>query len=272
MKKSNTAAYNNSQFQGSEQVAGMMDERIITMSTKKNIQKTPFALLGKKVGMTQIFKESGEVVPVTVVEVGPCVVTQKKTIEKDGYNAIQIAFDDKKKQRVLKPEAGHFAASKTPVKRFVKEVRMDDKNISLYEVGQILTADLLKEGDIVDVAGTSIGKGFQGVMKRHHFSGFPMTHGTHEFRRHGGSIGCRTEPGKVFKNKRMSGQMGNEHVTVQNLKVAAVEADKNYVLIKGAVPGHKNGYVYIRASVKKGFAPRQFSKSDAPATEEAPAT
>jgi large subunit ribosomal protein L3 len=236
----------------------MMDVRKdITMSTKKN-PKTPFALLGKKVGMTQIFKESGEVVPVTVVEVGPCVVTQKKTTEKDGYNAIQIAFDDKKKQRVLKPEAGHFKAAKSPVKRFIKEVRLDDANIGNYEVGQVLTADLFKEGDIVDVIGVSIGKGYQGVMKRHHFSGFPMTHGTHEFRRHGGSIGCRTEPGKVFKNKRMAGQMGNERVTVQNLKVAGVEADKNYVLIRGAVPGAKNGYVTVRASVKKGFAARDF--------------
>lgn len=239
------------------------------MTIKSKIQKTPFALLGKKVGMTQIFKESGEIVPVTVLEVGPCVVLQKKTTEKDGYNAIQIGFRDKKKQRVTKPEAGHVAAAKTPVKSFVREVRLDDTQIQNYEVGQVLSADLLKEGDVVDVIATSIGKGFQGVMKRHHFSGAPMSHGTHEFRRHGGSIGCRTEPGKVFKNKRMSGQMGNERVTVQNLKVAGVEADKNYVLIKGAVPGSKNAYVYVRGSIKKGFAPRDFgSKSTEAAAEE----
>jgi len=214
-----------------------------------------FALLGKKVGMTQIFTPEGDVIPVTAIEVGPCVVLQKKTSEHDGYNAIQIGFDDKKKQRVTKPEAGHAAKSKGAVKRYVKEVRMSAETIGQYEVGQVLTSDLLKVGDRIDVSGTSIGKGFAGVMKRHNFHGANHSH-NHEFFRHGGSIGNRSDPGKVFKNKKMPGHLGAEQVTVQNLKVAAVEAESNIVLVKGAVPGAKNGYVKIKASVKGGFDKR----------------
>ncbi len=228
----------------------------------------PFALLGKKVGMTQMFTPDGDVIPVTAIEVGPCVVLQKKTLEHDGYNAIQIGFADKKKQRVTKPEAGHADKAKTAAKKITKEVRLCEKTIAQYEVGQILTADLLKVGDRVDVSGISIGKGFAGVMKRHNFHGANHSH-NHEFFRHGGSIGNRSDPGKVFKNKKMPGQMGNETVTVQNLKVAAVEAETNIVLVKGAVPGAKNGYVKIKASVKGGFEARETNAPVAAAAAEA---
>jgi large subunit ribosomal protein L3 len=217
--------------------------------------------------MTQIFNEAGDVVPVTVVQVGPCSVLQKKTPETDGYYAVQLGFDDKKKQRVTKPEAGHSAKSKSPVKRFVREVRLDEKTIAEYEVGMTLNADLLKAGDRIDVIGTSIGKGYAGVMKRHNFRGQKFSH-NHEFFRHGGSIGNRSDPGKVFKNKKMPGQMGNERSTVQNLTVAAVEADKNLVLIRGAVPGAKSGYLFIKASVKGGFEARSPKSAEtAPAAE-----
>jgi len=224
----------------------------------------PFGLLARKVGMTQIFsQDTGDVTPVTVLEVGPCIVLQKRTPEKDGYSAIQIGFFDKKKQRVIKPEAGHAAASQAPVKRFVREVRLTVEALAEYEVGQALTADFLQIGDRVDVRGVSIGKGFAGVMKRHNFAGARHSH-NHEFFRHGGSIGNRSDPGKVFKNKKMPGQMGNKKVSVQNLKVVGIEADKNIVLVKGAVPGAKNGFISIKASVKGGFASRE-AKAQAPA-------
>ncbi len=244
-------------------------------AAKKSIESKlkagfPFALLGKKVGMTQIFNpETGDVIPVTAIEVGPCVVLQKKTVATDGYSAVQLGFSDKKKQRVTKPEAGHAAKAKTPVKRVIKEVRLDDANIEGYEVGQVLKADILTVGDKVDVIGTSIGKGFAGVMKRHNFAGKDAAHGTHEHFRHGGSIGNRSDPGKVFKNKKMPGHMGNEKVTVQNLKVVAIEVENNLVLIKGAVPGAKNGYLVLKASVKGGFANRKPTSQEAAA--EAPA-
>ncbi len=230
-------------------------------SGTKIIQGVPFALLGKKVGMTQIFDDEGTVTPVTVLEVGPCVVLQKKTRATDGYDAVQIGFDDKRKQRVTKPEAGHAAKSKSAVKRFIKEVRLDEKTVAEYEVGQVLTASLLKVGDRLDVVGTSIGKGFAGVMKRWNFRGQKSSH-NHEFFRHGGSIGMRSDPGKVFKGKKMSGHLGNERVTVQNIKVVGIEAEKNYVLVKGAVPGAKNGYLYLKASVKGGFEARSPKASE----------
>jgi len=237
----------------------------------KKVESIPFALLGKKIGMTQIYNANGDIVPCTVVQAGPCKVLQKKSVETDGYIAIQIGFDPKKKSRILKPEAGHFAKSNTPVQRFVKELRLDVAGASQYEVGQELNASLLQPGDKVDVAGTSIGKGFQGVLKRHNFRSKPQTHGTHEFFRHGGSIGMRSTPGRVFKNKKMPGQMGNEEVSVQNLEVVAIEADKNIVFIKGAVPGAKNGYLYIKGSVKGGFPARDFAAAakgtEAPAAE-----
>lgn len=228
----------------------------------------PFSLLGRKVGMTQIFTPEGDVIPVTAVEVGPCVVLQKKTTATDGYNAVQIGFYDKKKQRVTKPEAGHADKAKTSVKRYIKEVRLSEETVGDYEIGQVLKADLFQVGDRVDVIGVSIGKGFAGVMKRHNFRGARHSH-NHEFFRHGGSIGNRSDPGKVFKNKKMPGQMGNEKVTVQNLKIAAVEVENNIVLIKGAIPGAKNGFVSIKASVKGKFPARS---TKAPAAAEVEAT
>ena len=230
-------------------------------------------MLGKKVGMTQIFKEDGTIIPVTALQLGPNVVLQKKVAATDGYSSIQLGFDDKKKQRVRKPEAGHAAKAKTEAKRFIREVRLNEKEIENYEIGQVLTAALLNVGDKVDVSGISIGKGFQGVMKRHGFAGFPASHGTHEFFRHGGSIGNRSKPGKVFKNKRMAGHMGDEKITTQNLTVEAIEIDKNIVLVRGAVPGAKNGYITLKASVKGGFPKRDFSgksaEAEAPAAEAA---
>jgi large subunit ribosomal protein L3 len=215
--------------------------------------------------MTQIFKDDGNVIPVTVVEVGPCTVLQVKTKEKDGYNAVQLGFRDKKKSRIKKAEIGHSKAANTAAKQRVTEMRLDDKTVADYTVGQVLTADLLKVGDRIDVSGVSIGKGYQGVVKRWGMSGMPGSHGTHEFFRHGGSIGNRSDPSKVFKNKHMAGQMGNKAITVQNLEVVSVEADKNLVLVRGAVPGSKNGYVVVKASVKGGFEARSVKAADAQA-------
>lgn len=228
-----------------------------------------FGILGKKIGMIQIYNANGDIVPVTAVQTGPCRVLQKKTKDTDGYFSIQIGFDPKKKSRILKPEAGHFAKSDTPVQRVVKEVRLDEKTAALYEVGQEINASNFIVGDKVDVEGTSIGKGFQGVLKRHNFRSKPATHGTHEFFRHGGSIGMRSTPGRVFKNKKMPGQMGNEQVTTQNLEVAAIDIENNIVFIKGAVPGAKNGYLYIKGSVKGGFPTRDLKAKAAPAAEAA---
>ncbi len=237
----------------------------------KKTPSSPFALLGKKLGMTQIFDTAGNVIPVTVVQAGPCVVTQKKTKETDGYDAVQLGFDDRKTNRVLKPEAGHAAKAKTPAKRYTREVRLDTTEIAKYELGQVINATAFQVGDKIDVQGISIGKGFQGVMKRHNFRGARHSH-NHEFFRHGGSIGMRSTPGKVFKNKKMPGQMGNVVVTTQNLEVVAVEADKNWVLIRGAVPGHKNAYVYMKGTTKGGFKARDLGgKPAAAAAAEAPA-
>jgi large subunit ribosomal protein L3 len=243
---------------------GMMDERGVKMP--KPVPSIPYAILGKKIGMTQIFDANGEVVPVTVVQAGPCVVLQKKTADTDGYYSVQLGFDDKKKSRVLKPEAGHASKANTPVKRYIKELRLDEKSIAQFDVGMVLNASNFQVGDRIDVIGTSIGKGFQGVLKRHNFRSKPATHGTHEFFRHGGSIGMREHPGKVFKNKKMPGQMGNKRVTIQNLTVVAIDNDKNIIFIKGAVPGAKNAYLTIKSSVKGGFGPRDL-KANAPAAE-----
>ena len=234
------------------------------MARKKSMT---FAILGRKIGMTQFFDKDGLVVPCTAVLVDSTKVTQVKTPETDGYHAVQLGFGDKKKSRINKPEAGHFAKSKSPAKRFVKELRLDEKSAANWELGMELNASHFQVGDKVDVGGISIGKGFQGVLKRHNFRSKPSSHGCHEFYRHGGSIGMATTPGKVFKGKKMAGQMGNEKVTVQNLEVAGIEADKNIIFIKGGVPGAKNAYLYIKASVKGGFPERDLRP--APAVEEA---
>lgn len=206
-------------------------------------------LIGKKIGMTQLFTADGSMVPVTVIETGPCVVVQKKETAKDGYNAIQVGFGAKKSQRVNKAEQGHMGKAGKGGFKILREFRLED--VSQYEVGQELkVGDLFKAGDRVDVAGTSKGRGFAGVIKRWGFAGFPATHGTHEYFRHGGSIGNRSYPGRVFKGKRMAGHWGNERISVQNLEVVAVRAEENLLLLKGSVPGAKRGVLLVRQAVR----------------------
>ena len=206
-------------------------------------------LIGKKIGMSQLFDDTGNVIPVTVVEAGPCVVVQKKDEARDGYNALQLGFGKQKNQRVNRPLRGHMAKAEKGSFRVLREFRVDD--VSGYEVGQELTVtDFVKPGDRVDVTGTSKGRGFAGVMKRWDFRGFSRTHGTHEYFRHGGSIGNRSYPGKVFKGKRMAGHWGNERVSIQNLRVVEVRPDENLLLVKGSIPGSNGGLVLVRRAVK----------------------
>ncbi len=206
------------------------------------------SILGKKVGMTQIFDEKGEVVPVSIIEVGPCYVTQKKTVDTDGYNAIQLGFDEVPERKVNKPKAGHLKKSGAPAVRFLREFRVADADS--YDEGQKIDASLFEVGDRVDIIGTSKGKGFAGVVKRHGFGGGPKTHGQSDRWRASGSVGAGSTPGRVFKGVRMAGRMGNERVTVQNLKVVLVDAEKNLLAVKGAIPGAKNGLVIVREARK----------------------
>ena len=203
-------------------------------------------LLGKKVGMTQIFTEHGEVIPVTVVEAGPLVVTQIKTAEKDGYTAIQVGFEDAKEKALNKPQKGHLAAANT-LKKHLKEFRVD--SVDGYTVGQEIKADLFAAGELIDVTGISKGKGFQGPIKRHVQSRGPETHGS-RYHRRPGSMGACSYPGRVFKNKKLAGHMGSVKVTVQNLEVVRVDADKNFILVKGAIPGAKGSVVTIKEAAK----------------------
>jgi len=205
-------------------------------------------ILGKKVGMTQIFDENGIVVPVTIIEAGPCFVTQRKTQDKDGYNAIQLGFHEVKENKVNKPIAGHLKKSGAPAIKYMREFRVS--NPDDYEEGQKIDVSVFSVGDKVDVVGTSKGKGFAGVVKRHHFKGGPKTHGQSDRWRAPGSVGAGSTPGRVFKGTRMAGRMGNQRVTVQNVKIALVDPDKNLLGIKGAVPGGKNGLVIISEAVK----------------------
>ena len=205
-------------------------------------------LIGKKIGMTQIFDSNGNVVPVTVVEAGPCVVTQKKTMENDGYEAVQVGFGDVKVTRVNKPMKGHFDKADVAPKKHLKEFRLED--ISALNVGDILKADTFAEGDIVDVKGTSKGHGTAGAIKRWNFSRLRMSHGTGPNHRHQGSLGACSSPSRVFNGKKMAGHYGHETVTIQNLKVAKVDAENNLIAIKGAIPGPKGGIVVIADAVK----------------------
>jgi large subunit ribosomal protein L3 len=206
-------------------------------------------LIGRKVGMTQYYNAEGNMVPVTVVQAGPCVVVQKKETGKDGYSAVQMGFGSKKSQRVNKPMQGHMAKAGKGAFEVLKEFRLDD--VSQYQVGQeIKAADLFKVGDLIDVSGVSKGHGFTGVIKRWSFAGFPGSHGTHEYFRHGGSIGNRSYPGRVRKGKKMAGHWGDERVSIQNLEVIDIRADENLMLIRGAVPGAKDGVVIVRHAVK----------------------
>ena len=206
------------------------------------------AILGKKIGMTQVFTEQGEVVPVTVLQSEGLVVVQKKTIEKDGYNAIQVGFGDIKIKNVIKPMKGHFDKSKVEPKRFLREFIVD--NIDDYEIGQKIGVDIFQVGEKVDVSGISKGKGFQGPIRRHGHSRGGMSHGS-KFHRLRGSLGASAGVGKVVKGTKAHGHMGNEKVTVLNLEVVRVDADKNVILLKGAVPGPKKGLVKIREAVRK---------------------
>ncbi len=206
------------------------------------------AIIGKKIGMTQIFDENGKVIPVTVVEAGPCVVSQKKTVETDGYDALQIGFGDLRPKLVNKPMKGHFDKSDVAPKRVLKECRFEDVNV--YNVGDVIKADVFEAGEQVDVVGTSKGKGYAGVIKRWNFGRLKETHGTGPVVRKGGSIGACSDPSRVFKGKKMSGHLGAEQVTVQNLKIAKVDAENNLIAIKGAIPGPNGGTVLIRDSVK----------------------
>ena len=203
-------------------------------------------ILGKKLGMTKIFTEEGIVVPVTVVEAGPNVVTQVKTVEKDGYNAIQVGFEDAKEKSLNKPQKGHLAAANV-LKKHLKEFRVDA--VEEFTVGQEIKADLFAAGEKIDVTGTSKGKGFQGPIKRHGQSRGPESHGS-RYHRRPGSMGACSFPGRVFKNKKLAGHMGSVKVTVQNLEVVRVDADKNLILVKGAIPGPKGSMVTIKEAVK----------------------
>lgn len=203
-------------------------------------------ILGKKVGMTQIFTEAGNVVPVTVVEAGPVVVTQVKTIEKDGYNAVQVGFVDAKEKSLNKPQKGHLAAANT-LKKHLKEFRVE--SVDAYTVGQEIKADVFAAGEMIDVTGISKGKGFQGPIKRHGQSRGPESHGS-RYHRRPGSMGACSYPGRVFKNKKLAGHMGSVKVTVQNLEVVRVDADKNFILVKGAIPGARGSVVTLKEAVK----------------------
>ena len=205
-------------------------------------------LIGKKIGMTQIFDEKGNVIPVTVVEAGPCAVVQKKTAENDGYKAVQLGYGDQKAQRVSKPMKGHFAKGDVAPKKVLKEFRFDD--IDALNVGDILKADVFAAGDKIDVIGTSKGKGTAGSIKRWNFSRLKESHGTGPVARHAGSLGACSDPSRVYKGKKLAGHLGAERVTIQNLTVAKVDAENNLIAIKGAIPGPKGGIVVI-ADAKK---------------------
>ena len=205
-------------------------------------------IIGKKIGMTQIFDEAGKVVPVTVVEAGPCVVVQKKTVENDGYAALQLGYGDVKVQRVNKPMKGHFDKADVACKKNLKEFRLDD--CDALNVGDIVKADTCAVGDAIDVIGTSKGKGFAGAIKRHNQHRLKETHGTGPVHRQAGSMGACSSPSRIYKGKGMAGHMGAEQVTVQNLEIVKIDVENNLIAIKGAVPGPKGGIVYIVDSVK----------------------
>ena len=205
-------------------------------------------LIGKKLGMTQLFDANGNVVPVTVVEAGPCVISQKKTVETDGYEAVQMGYGDLKASKVNKPMKGHFAKGDVAPKKYLREFRFAD--ISAMNVGDIIKADVFAEGDKVDVVGTSKGKGTAGVIKRWNFGRLKESHGTGPVHRHAGSLGACSSPSRVFKGKKLAGHLGHERVTVQNLAVVKVDVENNIIAIKGAIPGPKGGVVMISDSVK----------------------
>jgi large subunit ribosomal protein L3 len=208
-------------------------------------------LMGRKVGMTQLFTESGDVVGVTAIEAGPCWVTQKKSLDRDGYTAVQLGFGHKKIKRTTKPLQGHFQRSGATPKRWVREFRVDAETLDTLEEGQEVTGDIFSELKYVDVTGTSKGRGFSGVMKRHGFAGKNRTHGVHESFRGSGAVGAGADPARVFKNTRMAGQYGNGRVTIKNLEIVRFIPEQNLLLVKGAIPGPNGGMVCVRASHKQ---------------------
>ena len=206
------------------------------------------AIIGKKVGMTQIFDESGKVIPVTVVEAGPCVVTQKKTVETDGYTAVQLGFEDIKESKLTKPEAGHLKKAGVEAKKHLKEFKLE--NAAEMNIGDVVKADTFAAGDWIDVTGISKGHGYQGVIKRHGAHRTDMTHGGGPVHRHAGSMGASSHQSRIFPGKIGAGQMGNEQVTIENLQIVKVDAELNMIVIRGAIPGPKGGLVFIRNTVK----------------------
>jgi large subunit ribosomal protein L3 len=222
------------------------------LSSPKDTARVSQGVLGEKLGMTQVFDENNRMVPVTVVKAGPCVVTQIRTVDKDGYSAVQIAFGAVDPRKVNKPEAGHFAKAGVPPRRFLVEIRTSDA--SSYTLGQEITAELFPAGARVDITGTSKGKGYAGVMKRHNFKGLGAGHGVQRKHRSPGSIGACATPARVFKGTRMAGRMGHVRTTTQNLTVHAVDLERGLLLIKGAVPGPAGSVVLVRNAVKNGLA------------------
>lgn len=207
-------------------------------------------ILGKKVGMTQVFSDEGEAIPVTVIEAGPCYVTQIRTEGNDGYSSIQLGFEEVKPKRLTKAELGHLQKADLPALRYVREFRMDDDELDDYELGQRLDVTVFEPGQLVDVTGKSKGRGFAGAVKRHGFKRQPKTHGQSDRERAPGAAGAGTDPGRVFKGKRMPGRMGNDRVTIQNLEVVIVDPERNLLAVKGSVPGARNGLLTIREAVK----------------------
>ena len=206
--------------------------------------------LCRKIGMTQLFSDTGECIPVTVLEAGPNRVVQVKTEEKDGYSALQLGFGDRRLKRTSKPERGHFEKAGTAPQRMLRESRLPADEVAKYVPGQEIKVDIFRQGQRVDVIGTSKGRGMTGVVKRHHFSIKRLSHGTHEFFRHGGSIGPGSFPGRVIKGLKMAGRMGNERVTTQNIEVVRVDAERGLLFLRGGVPGHPNAFLRVRSSVK----------------------
>ena len=205
-------------------------------------------IIGKKIGMTQIFDEKGNVIPVTVIQAGPCAVVQKKTVENDGYSALQLGFEDKTEKHTTKPLAGHFKKAGVSAKRHLKEFKLE--NAAEYEVGAVITADTFAAGEKVDITGITKGHGYSGTVKRWNNHILRMTHGTGPVHRQPGSMGANSTPSRIFKNKKMAGQYGNDKLTGLNLEVVKVDAEKNLIAVKGAVPGARNGIVFIRDSIK----------------------
>jgi large subunit ribosomal protein L3 len=221
-------------------------------------------LLGKKIGMTQVFADDGEAVPVTVIQTGPCHVIGTRTPERDGYSALVLGFDEKPVRLASKPELGAMKDSGLKPQRFIRELRLPPEEVARYKVGQVLgPKDVFADNTAIDVEGTSKGKGYQGVIKRHHMSGMTRAHGTHEYFRHGGSIGCRLTPQRVHKGKRMAGQMGNETVSIQNLQLLRIMPEDNVILVRGAVPGAANGYVVVtNAATRTAYKRKGIGKEE----------